>query len=73
MQQIKLFKGIENELAALEDEINTWLVESEATVLNIFGNIAPQTPSGAAHATGLSKSEFPPSDVLIAILYDRVK
>ena len=30
MQQIKLFKGIENDLAALEAEVNTWLVESGA-------------------------------------------
>lgn len=71
MQQIKLFKGIEHELKVLEDEINAWLVESQAEVLQITGNIAPQTASSRADAAGLTHSEFPPSDVLIAVLYKR--
>jgi hypothetical protein len=73
LQQIKIFKGVENGLAALEDEINNWLVSSDAAVLQVFGNIAPQTRPSTAHATGLSKSEFPPSDVMIVVLYDRVR
>ncbi len=73
MQQIKIFKGVENDLAALEQEINTWLVESDAAVLQVFGNIAPQSRSSLPQATGLSKSEFPPSDVMIVVLYDRVR
>jgi hypothetical protein len=71
VQQIKLFKGIEHELKALEDEINAWLVESQAEVLSITGNIAPQTDSPRPDASGLTHSEFPPSDVLIVVLYKR--
>ena len=43
MQQIKIFKGIENDLSTLEADINAWLVESDVDVINIFGNIAPQS------------------------------
>lgn len=71
MQQVKIFKGIENGLNALEDEINKWLVESQAEVLQIVGNIAPQTPSTKSSATGLTQSEFPPSDVIVIVLYKR--
>ena len=71
MQQVKIFKGIEHELAALEDEINTWLVESQADVLQIVGNIAPQTHSSKPSASGLTQGEFPPSDVMVIVLYKR--
>jgi hypothetical protein len=71
MQQVKIFKGIENGLGVLEDEINQWLVESQADVLQIVGNIAPQTTSTKPSATGLTQSEFPPSDVIVIVLYKR--
>jgi hypothetical protein len=73
LQQIKIFKGVENDLTGLEQEINNWLVSSDAAVLNVFGNIAPQSSPSTANATGLSKSDFPPSDIMIVILYDRVR
>jgi len=72
LKQIKIFKGVENDLAALEEEVNTWLVESDAAVLHVFGNIAPQSQPSVSQATGLSKSDFPPSDVMLVVLYDRV-
>ena len=43
MQQIKIFKSIESELSALEEEINAWITEERATVINIFGNIASES------------------------------
>jgi hypothetical protein len=70
MQRIKIFKGVENDLAGLEAEVNRWLVESDAQVKTMFGNIAPQT-SAVGGAAGLSKSDFPPSDVLLVILYEK--
>jgi hypothetical protein len=73
LQQIKIFKGVENDLSTLEDQVNAWLVDSKAAVLHIFGNIAPQSRPPNPQATGLSKSEFPPSDVIIVVLYDRVR
>lgn len=71
MQQIKIFKGIEHELKSLEEEVNAWLVESEVEVLQIVGNIAPQTPSSRPDASGLTQGEFPPSDVFLIVLYKR--
>ncbi len=71
MHQVKIFKGIENGLGDLEAEINTWIVESQAEVLQIVGNIAPQTTSAKASATGLTQGDFPPSDVIVFVLYER--
>jgi hypothetical protein len=71
VHQIKIFKGIENSLSELEDQINRWLVESQAEVLQIIGNIAPQTPSSKPSATGLTQGDFPPSDVVVIVLYQR--
>jgi len=71
MQKIKIFKGVENELAALEAEVNAWLAASKARVKQIIGNIAPQSPTASVQGGhGLTKSEFPPSDVLIIVLYE---
>jgi hypothetical protein len=69
MQQIKIFKGIENDLGSLEAEVNAWLAESSADVVSIFGNIAPQTPGSEVKSGGLSRSDFAPSDVLLVIHY----
>jgi hypothetical protein len=72
MQQIKIFKGVENELSALENEINAWLAETQVTVKQLVGNIAPQSATGAPQGGhGLTKSEFPPSDVLVIVLYEK--
>ncbi|HUY88866.1 MAG TPA: hypothetical protein VMV10_09045 [Pirellulales bacterium] len=70
MQKIKIFKGVENDLASLEAEINAWLAASKATVKQIVGNIAPQSPANVQGGHGLTKSEFPPSDVLLVVLYE---
>jgi hypothetical protein len=71
VQQIKIFKGIEHDLTALEEEVNAWLVKSQVDVLQIVGNIAPQSTSGKPSASGLTQGEFPPSDVMIIVLYKR--
>lgn len=70
MQQIKIFKGIENDLSALENDVNRWLRESNAAVKNIIGNIAPQTLSRHVKSEGLSTGEYCPSDVLLIVLYE---
>ena len=66
MQQIKIFKGVEAEVSMLENDVNEWLRESNVRVLNITGNIAPQ--SGAASDSGTHR--FAPSDVLLIVLYE---
>jgi len=66
MQQVKIFKSIESELWNMEAEINAWMKEENVKVLNITGNIAPQT--GAASST---TGSFSASDVLIVVLYEK--
>ena len=69
MQQVKIFKNVENNLGELEQEVNAWISESGAQVISLTGNIAPQSdPSGASG--GLSKGAFPPSDVVVILLYE---
>lgn len=67
MHQIRLFKGVENEVRELEREINAWLQESGVKVVNMFGNIAPQ--SGVADAK-LGK-KFEASDLFICVVYEQ--
>ena len=70
MQQVKIFKGIESEVASLESEINEWIRSSGAKVLNITGNIAPQTKDETSDAPALGHGPYAPSDVLVVVLYE---
>ena len=63
MQQVRIFKSIESEIPAMEEEINAWVKESGATIVHVTGNIAPQTPSTAT-------AGFSSSDVLVVVLYE---
>lgn len=75
MQRIKIFKGLESDLAGLENEVNQWLADSGARVVNLFGNIAPQTLGAGAPekavGTYITKSPYAPSDVLLVMLYEQ--
>ena len=70
MQQVKIFKNVETNLGELEEEVNTWISRSGARIVSLTGNIAPQSDSSGAKG-GLSNSAFPPSDVVIIVLYER--
>jgi len=75
MQQIKLFKGIENDIHTLEKDVNAWLKSSGAQVTQVFGNIAPQTFHGGAPpailgAERIAGKSFSASDVLIVVVYE---
>ncbi|MBI4660149.1 MAG: hypothetical protein HY735_15020 [Verrucomicrobia bacterium] len=69
MHQIKIFKSLETDLSLLEKQVNSWLAESKVQVVNMFGNIAPQSPS--PDAATLTKSAHPPSDILLVVLYEQ--
>jgi hypothetical protein len=77
MQQIKLFNGREDHTADLEVEVNSWIESSGVTVLNIAGNISPQSvlPSkdGGSNlsGTGTHTRRFAPSDILIIVTYEK--
>lgn len=66
--QIKFFKTVENELSSMEADINSWLKQSNAKVVQVVGNIAPQTLGREAGGTG--DRRYAPSDVMVAIVYE---
>ena len=71
MQQVKIFKGLEGDVAALEKQVNAWLAESGARVLQITGNIAPQGGSTDPKAGSISASPYTASDILLIVLYEK--
>ena len=72
MQQIKLFKGIESNLEGLEKQINAWLREPGIRVVQVFGNMAPQTlPSDTRITSSLGQPQHVSSDVFLIFLYEK--
>ena len=69
MQQVKLFKGIESDVVSLENEINAWIKSSGARIVQMSGNIAPQTGSNSGSGSRIGGGHTP-SDVLIVIVYE---
>ncbi len=67
MQRVKLFKGVEQELDALERDVNAWIESNHVKVISIFGNIAPQT---MASSGSIGTVSFRGSDVLIIVHYE---
>lgn len=76
MQQVKIFKGVENESDKLERDVNDWLKKSGVKVVNIFGNLSPQSVMTGASGGSLVGAEsaagrrFAPSDVLLVVVYE---
>ena len=48
MQRVKLFKGLETEVEALEQQINVWVESEGAKIIQVTGNIATQSYNPAA-------------------------
>ena len=69
MHQVKIFKGLESSLGGLEKEINAWLADTHARVVQIFGNLAP-TSGERNEANSLAAYPYVASDVLIVVLYE---
>ena len=70
VQQVKLFKGIESEVSALEAEVNAWIRESGAKIISVTGNVAPQSNLPEGKGATVGRSLYPPSDILLVVLYD---
>ncbi len=71
MHQIKIFKGREHELAALENAVNKWLADSGVRVSNMFGNMTPQGPPKDPNGGSIAPGPFIPSDVLLVVVYEK--
>ncbi|MAI74409.1 MAG: hypothetical protein CMM01_26415 [Rhodopirellula sp.] len=65
MQQVKIFKSVDNELAEMENQINRWMRKSGARVLSINGNLTSQNGSSDGPL-----NSFAAGDVLIIVLYE---
>ena len=72
MQQVRIFKGLESEVAVLEKQVNSWLAESGARVLQITGNMAPQGASTDPKAGSVSASPYAASDIMLIVLYEKL-
>ena len=73
MQRVKLFKGLETEVEALEQQINVWVESEGAKIIQVTGNIATQSYNPAAKSgTSLHGNVSAASDVLIVVLYEKV-
>ncbi|NQT53138.1 hypothetical protein HQ576_13855 [bacterium] len=75
MQQVKLFKNVENQMTELEAQVNEWIRETGAKVISISGNIAPQSGGGGGgegkgKGIGLTQSQFAASDILLIVVYE---
>ena len=70
MQQVKIFKGVEDQVTVLEDEVNAWIRQTGAKILNLTGNIAPQSEKPGDVSGGSARGRFPPSDVIIIVTYE---
>ena len=65
MQQVKIFKGVDTEIAEIEKQINRFIRKSGVNVLSITGNLASQSDGG-----GGPLNSFAASDVLVIVLFE---
>lgn len=70
MQLVKLFTGLEGQTEVLEQEINGWVQNTGAKIVQISGNIAPQSTGQSASSDGLGGGGRPPSDLFVIVLYE---
>jgi len=70
VHQVKLFVGLESSVAELEEIINAWLKESGVRVVNLIGNIAPQTVTRESKGSALAERKFSSSDLFLAVVYE---
>ena len=72
MQRVKLFKGLETEVEALEQQINAWAESEGVKILQVNGTIATQSYNPTAKSGGSLQSNVgAASDVLITVLYEK--
>ena len=59
-------------MPSLERDVNAWLEKSSVKVVNIIGNMAPQSGNVEGPGEGyLSGSPYAPSDVFLVVVYQK--
>lgn len=71
MHQVKLFKGLETDLAEVEKQMNAWLAANDVKVINIFGNMSPQSCPADDKNAMIAKGTFVPSDIMLVVHYEK--
>lgn len=66
MQQIKIFKSVDTELAELEKTINRWIRKTGVKVNSINGNLS----GGGGGVSSAPLSSFAAGDVMIIVQYE---
>ena len=69
VQQIKLFKSVDTELADLERQVNRWIRKHHVRVLSVNANLAGQPPQ-MNPGSGGGLSSFGSGDVLVVVHYE---
>lgn len=70
VHQIKIFKGLEDDTSTIEHDVNQWLRDNKVRVIQVFGNVAPQTLAPETVKNTLTRTNHPPSDVFLVVLYE---
>ena len=70
MTQIKIFKALEFDTDAMERQVNNWLATTKVKVLQITGNIAPQSDSPLKGQVVGNQGGTAPSDMVLFVLYE---
>jgi hypothetical protein len=70
VHQIRLFKHVETEIRDMEKEINDWLKKTNARVVQVCGNIAPQSAKDNSPSGSSGRKQFGASDLFVAVVYD---
>ena len=65
MQQVKLFKSVDTEMAEMEKQINRFIRKNNIRVLSINSNLA-SSPT----ANNGPMSSFAAGDILVTLLYE---
>lgn len=64
LQQIKIFKSVDTEIAELEKQVNRWIRKTGVRVLSVNGNLTSQS------STSGTMNSFAAGDVLIIVHYE---
>ncbi len=78
MHQIRIFIGKEDEPGRLAKEVNDWLANDDVKVVNIFGNLSPQTliergESGRILGAASEGRRYAPSDIMLVVVFEQEK
>ena len=76
MHQIRIFIGKEDEASRLTKEVNDWLASSQAKIVNVFGNLSPQTvtekSSDSVRTLGDNGGRrYAPSDIMMVVVFEQ--